>query len=149
MPKTIYHYHPKTGEYRWAGVAAPSPLEADAWLMPAYATPAPPPAPGAREVALYRDADGNVPADHATGDWQLLPDWRGWRCTPPLTARQWPLMCLGRPLQTSAHASIHAPIQGMCGATARGSSIPPRVARGYKRCAPAGWPQSTPAAMPL
>jgi len=77
MPKTIYHYHPKTGEYRWAGVAAPSPLEADAWLMPAYATPAPPPAPGAREVALYRDADGNVPADHATGDWQLLPDWRG------------------------------------------------------------------------
>ena len=77
MPKTIYHYHPTTGEYLRAGIADPSPLEADAWLLPACTTTAAPPAAGARKVALYRDADGNVPADHTAGDWQLLPDWRG------------------------------------------------------------------------
>ena len=77
MDQTIYNYCPQTGELVSAAAADPSPLEPGIYLLPAYATPTPPPAAGVREVALFRSADGGVPADHAFGTWQLLPDWRG------------------------------------------------------------------------
>lgn len=77
MDQTIYNYHPQTGEATSVAVADPSPLEPGIYLLPAYATPTPAPAAGVREVALFRAADGTVPADHAGGSWQLLPDWRG------------------------------------------------------------------------
>lgn len=77
MTQIIYNYDPLDGMLLSTAIADPSPLEPDVWLLPAYATPTPPPTAGAREAALYRDADGHVPADHTSGSWQLMPDWRG------------------------------------------------------------------------
>lgn len=63
--KTLYHYHPETGELLGESPADPSPLEPEVWLIPAHATDLPPPKPKARQVAVFRDVR-----------WQLAPDWR-------------------------------------------------------------------------
>lgn len=63
--KTLYHYHPETGELLGESSADPSPLEPDIWLIPAHATDLPPPKPKARQVAVFRE-----------NRWQLAPDWR-------------------------------------------------------------------------
>lgn len=65
MDKTIYHYHPYTGEYLSIGKADLSPLESLCWLIPAHATDIEPPATHAHEVAIFND-----------GAWQRYPDWR-------------------------------------------------------------------------
>jgi hypothetical protein len=43
MEKTIYHYHPETGDFLEPSLADPSPLEPDVFLIPAYATDIEPP----------------------------------------------------------------------------------------------------------
>ncbi|BCL41004.1 TPA: hypothetical protein RCG82_000613 [Enterobacter roggenkampii] len=63
--KTLYHYHPETGELLGESPADPSPLEPEVWLIPAHATDLPPPKTKARQVAVFRDVR-----------WQLAPDWR-------------------------------------------------------------------------
>lgn len=63
--KTLYHYHPETGELLGESSADPSPLEVDVWLIPAHATDLPPHKPKARQVAVLRE-----------NGWQLAPDWR-------------------------------------------------------------------------
>lgn len=63
--KTLYHYHPETGELLGESPADLSPLEPEVWLIPAQATDLPPLKPKARQVAVFRD-----------NRWQLAPDWR-------------------------------------------------------------------------
>ncbi|WP_434629454.1 tail fiber assembly protein [Chromobacterium sp. CV08] len=63
--KTVYSYHPQTGEYLGTADATLSPLDTDeVWLIPAFATELAPPLAGARQVAVYR------------GGWTLSADWR-------------------------------------------------------------------------
>lgn len=53
----IFHYHPDTGVYLGEGIADPSPLEPDVWLIPAYATSvAPPDAPDGQQALMIRGA---------------------------------------------------------------------------------------------
>jgi hypothetical protein len=51
----IYHYDFETGQYLGDGVADPSPLEADVWLIPAHATEIAPPKTGVDEYAIFID----------------------------------------------------------------------------------------------
>ncbi|WP_287496923.1 hypothetical protein [Pandoraea sp. CB10b_02] len=66
MNKTIYNYHPQTGEFINEMPADESPLEPGVILLPAFATTAKPPKTAAREVAVF-----------AGGQWQAKADWRG------------------------------------------------------------------------
>ncbi|BBH15320.1 tail fiber assembly protein [Chromobacterium haemolyticum] len=64
--KTVYAYHPETGEYLGTTTADLSPLDVEeTWLIPANATEQEPPQAGERQVAVYRD-----------GGWQLAVDFR-------------------------------------------------------------------------
>lgn len=62
----IFHYHPETGEFLGQSAALPDPLEEGRFLVPAYATDAPPPESGQNKVAVF---DGQ--------SWVLKPDFRG------------------------------------------------------------------------
>lgn len=53
MTKTIYNYHPQTGEFISATPADESPLERGVFLIPAYATDTAPPTTGTNQVAVY------------------------------------------------------------------------------------------------
>lgn len=79
--KTVYGYHPQTGEYTGETIAQRSPLDtAEVYLIPAWAAETPPPAAGQRQAASFRAADGTVPSYDMPGSkckWQLLPDLRG------------------------------------------------------------------------
>lgn len=66
MKKTIYNYHPQTGEFINEVPAEESPLEAGVILVPAFATTFKPPKTATREVAVFAD-----------GQWQVKSDWRG------------------------------------------------------------------------
>lgn len=66
MIKTIYHYHPQTGELLGAGEADASPLEPDTFIVPAHATDVEPPAVSANEAAVF-----------TSGAWQVVADFRG------------------------------------------------------------------------
>ena len=72
----IYHYHPETGELLGTGGADENPLDAENPLVPAFATPTAPPAPGHGEVAVYRDADHRAPFNWPEGSWASVPDFR-------------------------------------------------------------------------
>ncbi len=63
--KTVYAYHPQTGEYQGPTAADPSPLQPGVWLLPAHSTELQPPAAAERQTAVFRD-----------GGWTLSPDWR-------------------------------------------------------------------------
>ncbi|PTU67311.1 hypothetical protein DB032_21470 [Chromobacterium sp. Panama] len=64
--KTVYAYHPKTGEYLGTTMADLSPLDVEeTWLIPANATEQQPPQAGDRQAAVYRD-----------GGWLLVVDFR-------------------------------------------------------------------------
>ncbi len=58
----IFHYHPEAGVFLGEGLADPSPLEQNAWLIPAYATTVQPPAPGKGKQAVW---SGNT--------WRIMP----------------------------------------------------------------------------
>lgn len=60
----IYHYHPVTGEYLGAGQADQDPLEQDNWLVPAFATIAPPPKTGADKSAVFEAVKWTLVEDH-------------------------------------------------------------------------------------
>ncbi|OQS34306.1 hypothetical protein B0T40_15805 [Chromobacterium haemolyticum] len=79
VEKTVYAYHPQTGEYAGATTAMRSPLDVDEiYLIPAWAAEAAPPAAGEHQAAVFRADDGSVPRHSLYGGvWQLLPDWRG------------------------------------------------------------------------
>lgn len=77
MSQTIHYYHNQTGEHAGEGQADQSPLETDAWLIPAYATPSLPLPTGEQEAVLYLAPDGKVPAHHEDGTWRVVADWRG------------------------------------------------------------------------
>lgn len=51
----IFHYDPYTGVYTCEGVADRSPLEANVWLLPAYATFDAPPKVAKGQQAVYVD----------------------------------------------------------------------------------------------
>ena len=68
MSKTIYHYHPVTGEYVGASHAIQDPVEPTRFLMPADTTDQMPPATNDNQVAIFdRDAER----------WTNTSDWRG------------------------------------------------------------------------
>jgi len=56
----IFHYHPETGVFLGEGLADPSPLEPDVWLIPAHATNATPPVISDGEYLVW-----------SNGGWQL------------------------------------------------------------------------------
>lgn len=66
MNKTIYNYHPQTGEFINEAPADESPIEPGVILLPAFATTAKPPKTASHEVAVY-----------VAGQWQVKADWRG------------------------------------------------------------------------
>ncbi|KMN49463.1 hypothetical protein VL04_00350 [Chromobacterium violaceum] len=64
--KTVYSYHPQTGEYLGLSQADRSPLDTEeVWLIPAFSTEQQPPNTDEHQVAVFCD-----------GDWRLRPDWR-------------------------------------------------------------------------
>lgn len=64
--KTVYAYHPESGEYLGTTTADLSPLDVEeTWLIPANATEQQPPQAGDRQAAVYRD-----------GSWLLVVDFR-------------------------------------------------------------------------
>ncbi|QOD82670.1 tail fiber assembly protein [Chromobacterium haemolyticum] len=64
--KTVYAYHPESGEYLGTTMADLSPLDIEeTWLIPANATEQQPPKAGNRQAVVYRD-----------GGWQLAEDFR-------------------------------------------------------------------------
>lgn len=66
MSKIIYHYHPLTGELLGAGEADVSPLEPDAFIIPAHATDIEPPTVSVNEAAVFTSGAWQVVADHRT-----------------------------------------------------------------------------------
>ncbi|MEN7433420.1 tail fiber assembly protein [Chromobacterium sp. TRC.1.1.SA] len=69
--KTVYSYHPQTGEYLGSTQATLSPMDLEEfWLVPAFATEQQPPQPGERQIAVY---DNQMWALHA--DWREVPLW--------------------------------------------------------------------------
>ena len=64
--KTVYAYHPESGEYLGTTMADLSPLDIEeTWLIPANATEQQPPQAENRQAAVYRD-----------GGWLLAEDFR-------------------------------------------------------------------------
>ncbi|MDQ7987293.1 tail fiber assembly protein [Pseudomonas sp. G34] len=63
---TIYNYNPATGELLGTSQADPDPLDADNWLIPAWATTTEPPEAVAGSVRCWRD-----------GAWHQCEDNRG------------------------------------------------------------------------
>lgn len=63
--KTVYAYHPQTGEYQGPTAADPSPLQPGVWLLPAYSTELQPPVTAERQAAVF-----------SNGSWSIMPDWR-------------------------------------------------------------------------
>ncbi|NHR08064.1 tail fiber assembly protein [Chromobacterium haemolyticum] len=64
--KSVYAYHPDTGEFLGITTANLSPLDVEeTWLIPAHATEQEPPPAGDKQVAVYRD-----------NGWQLAADFR-------------------------------------------------------------------------
>ena len=76
---TIYDYHPITGELRDPAGRDARMDEEDPTrpIVPAFATLDAPPAAGANEIAVRKDANGNVVEDGSVGAWQLVEDHRG------------------------------------------------------------------------
>ncbi|QOK96586.1 tail fiber assembly protein [Ralstonia pseudosolanacearum] len=72
----IHHYDHMTGEWLKPGTADDNPLEPDSPLIPAYATPAEPPAATEGSVALYLDAGGTAARNWWEGAWQVRADFR-------------------------------------------------------------------------
>ena len=75
----IYDYHPDTGEVfdingREARADEENPSVP---IVPAFATLDAPPAFGANEIAVRKDANGNVSDDGSVGAWQIVEDHRG------------------------------------------------------------------------
>lgn len=66
MSKTIYHYHPQTGELLGAGEADVNPLEPDTFIIPAHATDIEPPSVAVNEAAVF-----------TASAWQVVADFRG------------------------------------------------------------------------
>jgi hypothetical protein len=66
MTRTIYNYHPETGEIINESPADESPLEPGVILIPSFASAIKPPNTAIREVAVFADAQ-----------WQVKVDWRG------------------------------------------------------------------------
>lgn len=62
----IHHFSRTTSEYLGKSTARPDPLSAGDFLVPAYSTPAPAPASGKNEVAVFEK-----------GAWVIKPDFRG------------------------------------------------------------------------
>ena len=56
----IYHYDFETGQYLGEGVADPSPLETNVWLIPAHSTKIAPPETGDKEHAIFIDGSWAV-----------------------------------------------------------------------------------------
>lgn len=50
----IYNYHPETGELIGSNIADESPLEPGVFMLPASATAAEPPAPGAGQKVVFQ-----------------------------------------------------------------------------------------------
>ncbi|POA99733.1 hypothetical protein C2134_05015 [Chromobacterium sinusclupearum] len=76
--KTVYSYHPQTGEYLGPTQADRSPLDMEeVWLIPAFATAQQPPQAGERQAAVFRD-----------GAWSLQTDWRAVPLWNKRTVRQ-------------------------------------------------------------
>lgn len=73
----IHHYHPETGEWLSTGAADVSPLDADEFLVPAYATPDAPPSTGEHEIAVYLAENGRPPFSWPQGAWSVVSDFRG------------------------------------------------------------------------
>ena len=61
-----YYSYNRNGEYVGTGIARPSPLEPNIFLLPALATFVEPPATQNNEVAIF-----------ANGRWSTIPDYRG------------------------------------------------------------------------
>lgn len=72
----IHHYDAATGCLLGQGTADTNPLDPKRPLLPAYATPTPPPPTDEFECASYLTPSGHVPAHHADGEWVIQPDWR-------------------------------------------------------------------------
>ncbi|MCD0491421.1 tail fiber assembly protein [Chromobacterium violaceum] len=71
MQKTVYSFHPQTGEYLGPTQADRSPLdEGEVWLIPAYSTELKPPEAGEQQVAVFRDSKWALQAD-----WRAVPLW--------------------------------------------------------------------------
>lgn len=56
----IYNYHPHTGVFVGEGVADPSPLEENVWLVPAHATEIAPPPFGADSQAVFENGGWRI-----------------------------------------------------------------------------------------
>lgn len=76
--KTVYAYHPETGEYLGETLAELSPLDLDeVWLIPAHATEDPPPKSQHQQTPCYYG-----------GEWRLAPDHRDQTLWSKLTAQR-------------------------------------------------------------
>ena len=73
---TQISYHPQTGITLGPVTLSVSPLEPDAVISQAYATPKPLPAVPAGHVACYLDVHGAPPYSYTDGDWAIQRDWR-------------------------------------------------------------------------
>lgn len=62
----VYNFHPETGEYLGTSQADPNPVRPDNWLVPAFATRAPPPAAAKGFARVWTG-----------GQWRQAPDHRG------------------------------------------------------------------------
>ncbi|AQW29522.1 tail fiber assembly protein [Ralstonia syzygii subsp. celebesensis] len=72
----IHHYDHVTGEWLKLGVADENPLDPENPLIPAYSTPAEPPAAEQGTVALYLDAAGHAARNWWEGAWEVRADYR-------------------------------------------------------------------------
>lgn len=64
----IYHYHTQTRTLIASGMADPDPRRPGYWLVPAHATPVPPPECEASDIPVF---------DPEAGGWTIVPDRRG------------------------------------------------------------------------
>ncbi|MEN2427273.1 tail fiber assembly protein [Chromobacterium vaccinii] len=80
--KTVYSYHPQTGEYLGTTVADRSPLDVEeVWLLPAYSTELQPPVASTREAAVFKGDSWAV-----TADWRAVKLWSV-KTAQPIQAR--------------------------------------------------------------
>jgi hypothetical protein len=63
----VHHYDSQTGAYTASQLAAPDPLDADNWLIPAFSTTNTPPERPRGQWPFFSEE---------TGEWTLRPDWR-------------------------------------------------------------------------